>query len=431
MSASENLKSVMMQGQAAGVIRPIRQVIHALGPVDSAAKVSLQKSQVSIIAGSEQFAVMTDIGETVDVSVRGTFSESAKLNEMSRAVSRREALARLSAAGASTVLAAHSTAFGTSPPPDSPLIVAGRPIEVWISVLNKRTARISLLPLREDGRVPTIEDDIVPVQKRWSAPVAKLRSGPASQMISWGEKRISVSADPITFVVESAGKKILQRIEVRPENGAVRFLLGGGPVFGLGEGGPQFDRRGSVYSTVHGQGVPGLGIFGARMPIPWLIGTEGWGLFFHLPQAKFDLTNEDGIFEPEGSASPFPLDLFIVIAEDPAQVLEDYARLTGFPHMPPLWALGYQQSHRTLASRDEVMSEAETFRQKRLPCDVLIYLGTGFRPSGWNLAHGSYRFNPRAFPDPAEIIDELHHEHFRVVLHEHQPPQQLHGSVTD
>ena len=70
--------------------------------------------------------------------------------------------------------------------------------------------------------------------------------------------------------------------------------------------------------------------------------------------------------------------------------MAEYARLTGHAEMPPLWSFGYQQSHRTLASREEVLSEAKTFREKKLPCDALIYLGTGFCPSGWNTENGSF-----------------------------------------
>ena len=78
--------------------------------------------------------------------------------------------------------------------------------------------------------------------------------------------------------------------------------------------------------------------------------------------------------------------------------MAEWARMTGHPEMPPLWALGYQQSHRTLASREEVLSIARTFREKKLPCDALIYLGTGFCPSGWNTGHGSFTFNPSVVP---------------------------------
>ena len=88
------------------------------------------------------------------------------------------------------------------------------------------------------------------------------------------------------------------------------------------------------------------------------------------------------------------------------------------------------QSHRTLASRDEVLGIAKTFREKRLPCDALIYLGTGFCPSGWNTGHGSFMFNADVFPDPQEMFREFHEEHLKVVLHV-VPPYDFHGKLTD
>jgi alpha-glucosidase/alpha-D-xyloside xylohydrolase len=105
--------------------------------------------------------------------------------------------------------------------------------------------------------------------------------------------------------------------------------------------------------------------------------------------------------------------------------------LTGHPEIPPLWALGYQQSHRTLASRAEVLSIARTFREKKLPCDVLIYLGTGFCPSGWNTGHGSFTFNSSVFPDPKTMIDELHAMHFHVVPHVVIRARSMRGTVRD
>ena len=108
-----------------------------------------------------------------------------------------------------------------------------------------------------------------------------------------------------------------------------------------------------------------------------------------------------------------------------------YGQITGFPHMPPLWSLGYQQSHRTLSSREEILDEAKKFRDDQLPCDTMIYLGTGFCPSGWNTGHGSFTFNDKVFPDPKQMIQQLHDEHFHVVLHLTRPPLHLHGRVSD
>ena len=83
------------------------------------------------------------------------------------------------------------------------------------------------------------------------------------------------------------------------------------------------------------------------------------------------------------------------------------------------------------ASREEILSVARTFREKQLPCDSLIYLGTGFCPSGWNTGHGSFTFNSSVFPDPRRMIEELHALSFRIVLHVVIQARELRGTVHD
>ena len=180
---------------------------------------------------------------------------------------------------------------------------------------------------------------------------------------------------------------------------------------------------------ISGQGGYKLKTHGGRVPTPWLVGTAGWALFFHQPFGTFDLTGPRGKFEPASPDSA--LDVFLIAAEDPATIMAEYARITGFPEMPPLWSFGYQQSHRTLASRDEVLTEAATFREKKLPCDVLIYLGTGFCPSGWNTENGSFAWNSRVFPDPKEMLAKLHQKNFRIALHAVILTDTLTGTVRD
>src|SRR5688500_10439914 len=95
----------------------------------------------------------------------------------------------------------------------------------------------------------------------------------------------------------------------------------------------------------------------------------------------------------------------------------EYARITGFAAMPARWTFGYMQSHRTLAGPEEILSVARTFREKRLPCDALIYLGTEFTPSGWNTRNGEFSWHPTNFPDPKGQLDAMHAMHYKVVLH--------------
>src|SRR5207248_8364799 len=199
-------------------------------------------------------------------------------------------------------------------------------------------------------------DDRIP-----SSPPARL-SETRIDSVHAGDLTITMSVDPLTIRIDAKDGRRVQQLRIDAQTGAIAFALGDGPVLGLGEGGPQFDRRGSADRMRSGQGGYQLRTHGGRVPVPWLIGTSGWAMFVHQPFGTFDLTGVQGRFDAADHAAP-PIDLFIVGARDPAAMMAEYARLTGFPEMPPLWSFGYQQSHRTLASRDEVVAEAKTFRE--------------------------------------------------------------------
>lgn len=64
------------------------------------------------------------------------------------------------------------------------------------------------------------------------------------------------------------------------------------------------------------------------------------------------------------ASAPVPLDLFFVTSPDPVVIISEYAGITGLAEMPPLWSFGYQQSHRTLTSKEEILGVAKTFREK-------------------------------------------------------------------
>ena len=255
-----------------------------------------------------------------------------------------------------------------------------------------------------------------------------LGTGGATSEVIWGKYQIKIAEQPLRITVTDASQQVRQEIQIDNDSTYVRFRLGSRPLFGLGEGLMGLDRRGTKDAMRNGQGSPDLRVAGSRVPIPWVISPEGWGIFVGEPFGTFDLTGETGLVR--SSVATSTRNVFLVLGETPAEVLRGYADLTGHPHLPPLWSLGYMQSHRTLASRDEVLGIAKSFREKKLPCDALIYLGTGFCPSGWNTGHGSFTFNADVFPDPEEMFRQFHEENFKVVLHV-VPPYDFHGKITD
>ena len=116
-----------------------------------------------------------------------------------------------------------------------------------------------------------------------------------------------------------------------------------------------------------GQGGYQLRTHGGRVPMQWLIGTDGWALFIHQPLGAFDLTGKQGVLQPATPDGALPLDVFVVASKDPAVIMAEYARITGLPEMPPLWSFGYQQSHRTLGRPDEILQESRA-RSARRSC---------------------------------------------------------------
>jgi alpha-glucosidase (family GH31 glycosyl hydrolase) len=365
-----------------------------------------------------------------------------------KSISRRDLLKTIGAAGASaaisesTGLAAGARidqgARGQAATPPA-LIGAGQPVEISIAAASPTTARLTVAAvgpgaalLHPDGSLATRE---------WPQPLARIREL-RPRTIRCGRLTVRVSPAPppsaaLQIDIRTAEGRAVQRLLIDRDTGALSFTMSGAPVLGLGEGGPQFDRRGSLVGSRSGQGAYQLRTHGARVPVQWLIDTGGGAMFVHQPYGTFDLTGVEGRFaasEPaphSGAIDGLPLDLFVVAAREPEAIMREYAALTGHPEMPPLWSFGYQQSHRTLAGRHELLEEARTFRAKRLPCDTMIYLGTGFCPSGWNTDNGEFAFNPKVFPDPEAMIRQLHEEHFKVVLHVVLEGKTLSGTIDE
>jgi len=312
---------------------------------------------------------------------------------------------------------------------ENTLQLHGTPVEIGLSSVSPRTVRIQVSA--SDASTPPVSSDGALVQEQWGKPIARLRGQMKGRGVRCGNLFVAVTANPLAIrILDKAGRTV-QELREENDGGNISFTLGDGPLLGLGQGGPQFDRRGKVDRMTSGQGGYQLRTHGAKVPVPFIVGTSGWAMFVHEPVASFDLTGERGIFKPINSRPLLPVDVFVIGANDPAAIMGEYAKITGHPEMAPLWSFGYQQSHRTLNTPEEIVQEAKTFREKKLPCDAMIYLGTDFTPVGWNTHNGEFTWNSKVFPDPKRTIDELHAEHFKVVLHIVIEGHKLTGTVKD
>ena len=340
---------------------------------------------------------------------------------MSESLSRRDALKQIAAAGAG-VVATGGIIRGQA----EPIRIAAMPVEIAVASISATTVRITAAAIAGAGGVP---EDGALVKEAEAKPIARGRVADTFKPIKAGNLVVRYTAEPPTIHVDTARGQPVQKLTLSADQPGVSFLLPEGPLLGLGEGGPQFDRKGSVDRMHNGQGGYQLRTHGGRVPIQWLVGTDGWGLLLHHPLGTFDLTGAEGKLTPFADA--MPLDVFVVSSADPKVLMREYARVTGYAELPPLWSFGYMQSHRTLAGPDEVMWVARTFREKKLPCDAVIYLGTEFTPSGWNTRNGEFSWKKETFPEPQKAVEDLHALHYKVVLHVVIEGRRMGGTVAD
>lgn len=136
---------------------------------------------------------------------------------------------------------------------------------------------------------------------------------------------------------------------------------------------------------------------------PWMMGvrTDGtaFGILFDTTwKAELNSTNEKIELKSEGE----PFRVFIIDRESPQAVVQGLAELTGTMPMIPRWTLGYHQCRFSYTPDSRVIEIADTFREKRIPCDVVwmdIDYMDGFR---------IFTFNPKTFPDPKAVNRDLH-----------------------
>lgn len=142
---------------------------------------------------------------------------------------------------------------------------------------------------------------------------------------------------------------------------------------------------------------------------PWIIGVREDGSAFGIIadntwKQSFDLKDPITIV----SDGP-PFRIIVIERESPQELVQTLAELTGKIELPPLWALGYQQSRYSYYPDSRVKEVASEFRKRNIPCDV-IWMDIDYMQE-----FKVFTFSPGYFPDPAGLNDYLHSIDFKSV----------------
>jgi alpha-glucosidase len=104
-----------------------------------------------------------------------------------------------------------------------------------------------------------------------------------------------------------------------------------------------------------------------------------------------------------------PLDYYVFYGPTPKQVVETYAWLTGTMPLPPMWALGFQQSRYSYTPQSRMLEVADHLRADRIPADA-IYLDIDYQQN-----NQPFTVDHDRFPDFPGMISQLASKNFHVV----------------
>lgn len=146
--------------------------------------------------------------------------------------------------------------------------------------------------------------------------------------------------------------------------------------------------------------------------IPFFLAVRGaraTGVFFdNTWRSNFDFgKSRHGVYSygAEGGA----IDYYILYGPEAKHVLNSYAWLTGPTPLPPLWALGYQQSRYSYESEARVREIADRLRADRIPSDA-IYLDIDYQQN-----NRPFTVDAQRFPHFQQMLQDLKKQGFHTV----------------
>lgn len=243
-----------------------------------------------------------------------------------------------------------------------------------------------------------------------------------------GGLRVTVRPDPLALEIEHNGRRLLspptdghftRRHRIPP------FGFGGGAhsaafdlgdlerLHGTGEQWASLDLRGQQVDSYNEDSLGGNASESYKnVPLVW--SSAGWGLLFNTPAPV-----RHSLGFPQVSHRTYvglvedALDLFVIAAERPQDILEAYHRLTGSPGALPEWVFGPWLSRAHYRTQDELLGSATKMRERGLDCDSILLDGRTWLDTDTRFA---FQWDSSRYPDPEETVRKLHDLGYKVCV---------------
>lgn len=137
----------------------------------------------------------------------------------------------------------------------------------------------------------------------------------------------------------------------------------------------------------------------SQASVPFLISSLGYGMLWNNPAVGRAVFGKN-IMSFEAYATKV-LDYWITVGDNPAEIEEAYAGVTGTVPMMPEYGLGFWQCKLRYQTQEELLEVAREYKRRKLPIDLIVI--DFFH---WPI-QGEWKFDPVYWPDPDAMIREL------------------------
>jgi alpha-D-xyloside xylohydrolase len=256
--------------------------------------------------------------------------------------------------------------------------------------------------------------DLVVIKNTWPKTDWSLQTTTDNVIVQTGSLTVTVDRKTGSIVfADRAGKKLFEQTELSLT-----------PVTVNGEStyhSELYSRLWGSYEAFYGLGQHQAGVWNYRgeavdlsqdntnISIPFFLSSNGYGIFWNnTSRSRFNNRFLSALYLSSEVADS--VDYYFLYGPEFDSIIAGYRELTGAPPLFGKWAYGFWQCKNRYKTQAELLAVARKYRDLHIPADNIV------QDWFWWITMGEPVFNKDNYPDPKGMIDQLHAEHFHLMI---------------
>jgi alpha-D-xyloside xylohydrolase len=146
-----------------------------------------------------------------------------------------------------------------------------------------------------------------------------------------------------------------------------------------------------------------------NISIPMFLSSRGYGIFWNnTSRSRFNNRFLSALYLSSEVADN--VDYYFIYGPEFDSIIAGYRTLTGTPPLFGKWAYGFWQCKNRYKTQAELLAVARKYRELHIPADNIV------QDWFWWYTMGEPVFDKERYPDPKGMVDELHNEHFHLMI---------------